>query len=81
MNKGLFDTLHDMISINFPQYKWKNIDFEKYFYALSKDKKNVGESLVCILMIRPGSLIKKQIPIDENFKSLIRKYLLQLNER
>ena len=78
MTKEVFNTLHNLLSKNFPEYWWNNFDREGYFRALSKDKKNIGDNVVCILSEGPGRLVKKQLPLDGEFKEIIKEYFAQI---
>ncbi len=74
MKRDIFNKLHSMLAVNFPVFDWRRYGIESYFAFLSKDKKNLGANLGCILSEGPGVLIKKQIPFDDGFKSLVRIY-------
>jgi 3-dehydroquinate synthase len=69
-----FRNLHEKLSVNLPGYDWKRINFDRYFDALSKDKKNIGSSVGCILARDMGMLFKQQLPLDDGFKQMIRDY-------
>ena len=76
---GLMDTANynkakQILEINFPKYNWLNFDNRLFLESLSKDKKNEGEKLGCILTKGPGKLMKEFLPIDEKFKSLMKNY-------
>jgi len=74
MEEKTFQGLHSRLTINFPAYKLESIDLETYIKALSKDKKNIGANIGCILAEAPGKLVKKQIPADDNLKKLLKEY-------
>lgn len=78
MQKDIFNNIHSILKINFPVFDLKKLNLDNYFQLLSKDKKNIGENIGCILAEKPGKLIKKQIPLDENFKNLIRRYFNEI---
>jgi hypothetical protein len=50
---------------------------EAYFEALSKDKKNIGDNLGCILSSGPGQLVLMQIPFTDKLKKIITLYFEQ----
>lgn len=79
MKRDIFNKLHSMLSVNLPVVDIDIIkyDLESYFALLSKDKKNLGSNLVCILAECPGALIKKQLPFDDNLKGSIRTYFTE----
>ncbi|OPY89040.1 MAG: 3-dehydroquinate synthase [Smithella sp. PtaU1.Bin162] len=70
----IFRDLHIKLSMNFPEFDWNKIDFDRYFSLLAKDKKNVGNNVGCILAREPGILIKHQLPLDNQFKEMIHAY-------
>jgi 3-dehydroquinate synthase len=74
MNPETFNDLHSKLSVNFPEYDWGGIDLGRYFALLSKDKKNVGSNVGCILAKEAGVLFKRQLPADDHFKETIRAY-------
>jgi len=69
-----FDEMHAQLSVNFPEYDFNSCEMDLYFNALSKDKKNIGNNLGCILSEGPGKLIRQQIPFDDVLKDNIRSY-------
>lgn len=74
MSSEVFQSLHSKLSINFPVFDWQTIDYKRYFDLLSKDKKNVGSSVGCILAKEPGILLKQQLPLDDRFREMIIAY-------
>jgi len=74
MKSEIFHDLHAKLSINFPEFNWNRIDLDRYFDLLSKDKKNVGDSVGCILAENTGVLFKQQLPRDEHFREMIHGY-------
>lgn len=78
LNDDLFNEMHVIIKTNIPDYDWSGFDLCYYIDALSKDKKNIGNKLGCILSKGPGDLVKKQIPFDKNLKTLISQYFQEV---
>lgn len=74
MDQETFNSIHKLLEKNMPDFNIFEYSLEHYFSALSKDKKNIGNDLVCILARSPGNLFKKQIPIDAKLKEMIRSY-------
>ena len=74
MNPVIFHNLHTKLSINFPEFDWNIIDIDRYFDLLSKDKKNVGSNVGCILAKDKGILLKRQLPPDDYFREMILSY-------
>lgn len=79
MSDERFRDLHRRLSVNFPEYDLATIDLEAYFMALSKDKKNVGDNVGCILAQDVGILLKRQLPMDDIFRETIRRYFLEFS--
>lgn len=79
MDMKVYRKISKILNINFPKYDWKNFNFVLFFDSLSKDKKNEGEKLGCILSQGPGKLQKEFLDIDEKFKALIYKYFHNIN--
>lgn len=74
MERNIFEKLHALLKVNIPEYHYQKINLEVYLSALSKDKKNLGNDLVCILAEKPGKLLKHRIPMDERFQATLREY-------
>lgn len=74
MHADIFRDLHAKLSVNFPDFDWRGIDLRRYFNLLSKDKKNIGNNIGCILAEVPGVLLKEQLPLDDRLKETIRTY-------
>jgi 3-dehydroquinate synthase len=74
MTPDVFHDLHAKLAINFPEEDWRAIDLNRYFEFLSKDKKNIGSNIGCILAKRPGVLFKEQMPLDDHFRKRIQTY-------
>ena len=74
ISKEDFDVMHTMLFNNLPIYEFTSNNIDEYFLALSKDKKNEGNKLGCILPTRPGHVKKFFISLDESLKSVILDY-------
>jgi 3-dehydroquinate synthase len=74
MRPEIFHNLHAKLSINFPEFDWNKINLDRYLDLLSKDKKNVGNSVGCILAKDTGILLKQQLPLDDHFREMIHAY-------
>jgi 3-dehydroquinate synthase len=77
MRLEIFHNLHKKLFINFPEYNWMGIDIDRYINLLSKDKKNAGSNVGCILAKDAGFLFKKQLPMDDEFRKLIETYFAE----
>jgi hypothetical protein len=51
------------LSINIPEFDWEKINLDRYFELFSKDKKNIGRNVGCILAKASGVLSKQQVPL------------------
>ena len=74
LSKEQFDEMHAQLSVNFPDYDFVTCNMDVYFEALSKDKKNIGNNLGCILTEGVGRLVRQQIPFDGALKKNIQSY-------
>ena len=74
MDINTFNDMHRILSLNMPELDSGVLNLAAYYQALSKDKKNIGNDLVCILANKPGSLQKVQLPFDDKMKNLISSY-------
>ena len=74
LNHKDFEFMHKILALNMPAFHLRDDMIEDYFIALSKDKKNIGENLGCILNSGPGSMKKVQIPLDDKLKNIILSY-------
>jgi len=69
-----FEYMHNLLLKNMPMLHLPADMIEDYFTALSKDKKNIGKNLGCILSSGLGAMQKAQIPLDEKLKKIIIGY-------
>ncbi len=79
LSKGLiaqseFDKMHSILIKNIPPFRFTPEIMAAYLKALSKDKKNKGNQLGCILLSGPGKASKVYIEMDEKLSSLILDY-------
>jgi len=74
MSPEIFHKHHAKLSINFPEFDWGKIDLDQYFKLLTKDKKNIGSNIGCILAKEPGVLFIEQLPLDDHFRERIQAY-------
>ena len=74
LNASTFEVMHNILAKNLPNFKLSKENIEKYLAALSKDKKNIGNNLGCILTKGPGAMEKLQLPLDEKVKEIILDY-------
>ena len=74
LDKQTFESMHRILAENMPAFRLQKDKLADYFTALSKDKKNIGNNLGCILTSGPGSMRKTQIPLDDKLKRMILSY-------
>ncbi|MDP3683254.1 MAG: 3-dehydroquinate synthase [Ignavibacteria bacterium] len=79
LNKGMitnaqFDEMHSILKMNIPPFKLTKDNIEQYLQALSKDKKNKGALLGCILTFGAGKVEKVFLNMDESLKSIMISY-------
>ena len=69
-----FNRMHAILEKNIPFFRITPENIEAYCTALSKDKKNKGNQLGCILSRKPGKLEKTFIEIDADFRQMLLAY-------
>lgn len=71
---ALFQSLHDLLVVNFPRRAIGDLDLDRYCAYLARDKKNTGRTVGCILVERPGSLVARQLPLDADLRRVLLEY-------
>jgi 3-dehydroquinate synthase len=79
LKKGLlsqedFNRMHTVLIKNLPAFRVTKENYDSYVGALSRDKKNHGNKLGCILSRGPGKLEKVFTEMDEAFKEIVLDY-------
>jgi 3-dehydroquinate synthase len=74
LNKQGFESMHRILEKNMPTFVLQDDLIGAYFEALSRDKKNIGKNLGCILTSGPGAMQKVLMPFDNRLKELILSY-------
>ena len=74
LSKVDFITYHNLIAKNFPSFNLKNFDFNLFYDSLKRDKKNIGNFLICVLIEKSGELKKAKIEINNNLKDMLYLY-------
>jgi len=75
ISSNTFFQILNTLKVNVSGLKIKSIDVEKYFIALSKDKKNLNGKLGCILINEKRELKKYYIKLDFKLKNQIVFFL------
>jgi 3-dehydroquinate synthase len=70
----LYVKIHNIIKKNIPSFRMGVDEVEKYIRILSKDKKNIDDSITCILLDDYGDAKVRVIKDKDNMKNLIVKY-------
>ena len=74
ISKVQFDEMHAILVKNIPSFTFTKNNLDCYINALTKDKKNKGNKLGCILTYGAGKVEKVFVDIDENLRKLILDY-------
>ena len=74
INYEQFKMMHNILEKNLPSFKFNQDNINKYSDALSKDKKNQGNQIGCILSKKPGYVEKVFIENDIWLKESIIEY-------
>jgi len=76
----LHDKIHETIKKNIPSYTMNIAEVEEYFKILSKDKKNIGNSITCILLNDVGDAEVKILNDKDHIKYLVIEYFMESNK-
>tara|TARA_B100001094_G_scaffold153299_2_gene148339 strand:+ start:195 stop:1256 length:1062 start_codon:yes stop_codon:yes gene_type:complete len=74
IDRETYELLFQLISKNIPEYCLEEDKLEEYFGFLSKDKKNIDNSLVCILPYGIGNMKTTVVDDVDSVKNIIREY-------
>ena len=74
IDHSIYEYLLSMIRKNIPDYRLTEDRLQDYFTFLSKDKKNIDNSLVCILPYGVGDMRTTIIDDIDSVKDIIREY-------
>lgn len=69
-----FDEMHAILKKNIPGYRIPKVQLPAYMAALSKDKKNTGGDLTCILTHGLGKMKKITIPLNAELLADIEQF-------
>jgi len=79
LDRDSFEWMHKVLKRNMPSFRLGEKQINDYFNALSRDKKNIGENLSCILCFGLARMRKIEVPLDDRLKSLILSYFGEKN--
>lgn len=75
-SKDVYNSTHSLLCKNFILHRDTKIDADKFFDAISQDKKNRDGELGLILPGHDGKPVRRFIKNDDTFKLLCKEYLL-----
>lgn len=71
LDENKMEEIFICIKPNLPAFELSKNNIEEYIQALSRDKKNINNSLGCILLGNDGKLSKNFLDLNETFKSYL----------
>jgi len=74
LKKRDYESMMPVIIKNSPPFRLSRGQEGHYLKSLSKDKKNTGKDLTCILLKGPGRALKVTLPFNSRLKLIIREY-------
>ena len=75
LDGSTFESLHFLMAKNYRGYESITVPVDRFFSALSKDKKNIGEKLALILLNESGTVSKQIVDKDTGFEAICGEYL------
>ena len=75
IDQTTYDKMRDILVKNIPDYKIKKEHIDLYMRILSKDKKNLDDSIVCILPHSIGDMRVERVDDKRKIKQAIQKYI------
>ena len=73
---SLYDKIHKLIEKNIPPYNMNAQEIDLYSGILSKDKKNIDDSIICILPVDIGDMQVQCLTDKEKIKNIIFEYFI-----
>lgn len=70
-----YESMRQLLWLDASRWPQSSFSEEKFWKALAKDKKNLGDDLFLILTRGPGQVFGKQVPCDQTFRAWSREYL------
>jgi len=71
----VYERMHAALRKNYDVFAKMDIPAEKFFSAISKDKKNTDDKLKIIIPDRKGKMVPYLYPLDPSFKEICLEYL------
>ena len=75
-----YDELHGLLSANYNGWQDVSFDNDKFFGALSRDKKNRDGLASVILMKGPGEMFVERRPLNDEFRNICVQYFRGLSQ-
>jgi len=75
IDQATYDEMREILVKNIPDYKIKEEHIDLYMRILSKDKKNLDDSIVCILPYSIGDMRVERVDNKKKMKKAIQKYV------
>lgn len=77
----LYNDIQKILVPNLPYFFIDKSNISDYILALSKDKKNIGKKLGCILTKGPGHLVKQFLELDSKLSKQILDHSEKIKEK
>jgi len=75
IDQATYDKMHNLLVKNIPDYKIEEGHIDLYMKILSKDKKNLDDSIVCILPHSIGDMRVERVDDKRKIRQAIQKYI------
>ncbi len=75
MTEDTYQELHQVIALNYTDFKGLVIPKTPFLNALSKDKKNVGSQITLILPREPGQISPERFSLDDGLRDICLDFL------
>ncbi|MBQ26687.1 MAG: 3-dehydroquinate synthase [Nitrospiraceae bacterium] len=79
--QDVYEELHVVLAENYAGFEQIRIPEDRFFVALSRDKKNVGSDLALILLRSPGQVFKDRYPNNSYLHEICRGFFGFLHAR
>jgi len=74
LRQEMFDEIGSLLVVNYAGFDRTPVPEGRFFAALGRDKKNMGQALSLILLKGPGKVFRERLADDERFRGLCRDY-------
>lgn len=80
IGEAVDEELHLLLAKNYAGFERVPIPEDRFFEALARDKKNVGDEVTLILMKGPGRLFRDKVPNDDRLRIGCLDYFRRLQQ-